>query len=215
MSHHGTLPSTICDNVLAALRTALLFQDGGAGGGGTGTVKTIARIEAGAEDMVNRALTPGLPAILIYWSGASGKTDGTGGRTFSDEIQFMVFCASGFARSREERLQGESDYPGIEELLYAARYLTLRAIASTAGVSAMRPGEVVPAQEIRGGMYLGSFEVTCRQRYDIWDDEELGNALETLGIVHEPTDPDDLFEGDNITPKSDMPATTAGGVTDL
>jgi hypothetical protein len=204
--HFGILPSALCSGIRTALRTTLLAP--------TGNVKTIERIENDQIDTIRKALTNGLPAILILWSGANTAQGVTTGQRWDDMVSVSLLCCSGFSRSLDGRMDSEGVHPGVEELMYGARYIALRA-AYTIGARKIAPKALIPAAQVEPGLFVGSVDFNLVQQWDIYDDQPTA-VLARLGLVANPLDQTDLWTDDlDEDPNIADPATKQGGVVTL
>lgn len=211
MSHYGPSPASICSDIMTAL--AVLKAP-------TGKVRTIRRLagelhtsEKGAAEL-RRLLTSGTPAYLVAYLGGPFKPRGTHRRVWDHVRRFAVIAINASFQDQADRFETAADgTPGIEEMLDVATRLTMRALLSNAALRGAKPLDHKPLRhEPEGYVYSAEFE--CVAAMDGWDDEP-ATILDTLGIVHSPTNPADLWEADNVTPKSDWPPTADGGVTEL
>ena len=216
-THFSHRPSAVVQTIMTAYST-LLKQAGGHRKGGTGVVSTVARVASLEGPDLAAALQQGggVPALLVFFSGGTYSVKGTGRGNYLDTLNYMILCISGKSTNVGDRLaEGEVDpdealEPGVEELQDWAFYLGLRALR-TAGLNmstAVRHSQVF---RMKPENYIGSVEFHGQREVDVYDDT-LANSLLSLGIVHSPTDPDDLWEADNETPRSEWPPET-GGVT--
>ena len=213
MSHDAITPTVVVNAIIGGL-SSLLFQNGGAGGGGTGCVKTIKRYVGDGFDLevIDRMITAGLPAILVADISGTGSITGTHQQYFEEELRISMLCCAGKYDSQLARMTGGSINPGVEDLVNWSKYYGLRAM-NTAGLKKLRylgwrwlriePEKYIKVVELAGSSHC-----------DIYDDT-VSAVLETLGIVHNPSDYDQLFLGDNMTPKTNEPATMKTGVVDL
>ncbi len=207
--HIGASPSEIVDEILSALS---VFQKAPT----SGSVRTITRYPGEDFDpsTVSHQLWKGLPALLVAYGGGTFVAD-SGMRKYQQTMSFSVICMAGSMRSQGDRLAGGTPLvaPGVEDMVDWVVYYVARALNAMEGIGCVAP--VAQRWILRQvGMYAMEVEMTCKRTFDIYDEDTPG-ILATLGIVHEPTDLGDLWEVDNVTPKSDYPPTTDGGVTDL
>lgn len=216
--HFGATPSAVCQAVLTAL-SQFQFADGGAGvDGGSGCVKTIKRI-AGDElkpENIDRHLTSGMPALLVAHLLGKFGAGRTNRKLFDQTIRLAIVCCAGRFSSQADRLAGgvtATVNPGVEDLLDWATYFALRALEQLSGCREQQPVDQVWLR-LEPGKYIARVDIECKRTFDAWDDAP-ASTLQTLGIVHDPIDLDDLWAEDNETPKSELPSALAGGVTDL
>jgi hypothetical protein len=218
--HFGTTPTTLVNAMLTAYQ-ALLISNGGkkAGGAGTGCVASVNRIYDETAEGITAGCAPGVPAILVFLKGGVYESSDTTMQRFEDLLTFRVICVSGALGSLADRLdKGERDsdeafVPGVEELQDWGVYLGARAL-NAAGAKQVKLVNHSQAFRLTPERFAGAVTITAKRYLNIYDDA-LATTFERLGIVHDPTDPADLWEVDNITPKSDWPTTTDGGVATL
>jgi hypothetical protein len=219
-NHFGVTPTQICTAILNALGTLLID-----GQQGTGCVRTVRRLRDDTKEALKAAMTAGAPAILLFYEGGvSDQVDTTGLRE-EDLLTFKILCVSGALTNiadRQDKGQRDPDLavrPGVEELQDWSRYLALRAMSSL-NVTRPRTTRFTQAFQITPEHFVAAVLLTCSRWVDIYDDAT-ANSLQSLGIVHDPTngyDPetDEWFESDNETPISDWPPPGVdGGVADL
>lgn len=217
-THFSHRPSAVVQAMLTAF-SALLKKAGGRRKGGSGVLSTVNRTASTEPEDVKSALHAGIPGLLVFYAGGVFTPRGTHRQKYLDLMNFSVLCVAGKSTTVGERLaEGESDpllafEPGVEELQDWAFYLGLRALrdAGLNMVTALRHSQVF---SIEPHAYVGTVEFSAQREVDVWDDT-LANSLVSLGIVHSPLDPDDLWEPDNQTPRSEWPPTVDGGVTTL
>lgn len=211
--HFGNTPTTIANAILTGLSVLKLTASGGC-------CRSLARVADVTVDELKAGLTAGVPGILVFCPGGVYLPRGTTHGSFIERFTFSLMCCSGRSTNLVERLSDQeldpdvATDPGVEELQAWACYFAVRAIRGVTGLRKAIPKRFSQVFRLDASRYVGTVEIECEQTVDVWDDT-LATLLETLGIVHSPTDPDDLWEADNMTPKSDWPATTDGGVTDL
>lgn len=212
-SHDAITPTTVVNAIISAL-SSLLFLNGGAGGGGTGCVKTIKRYVGDQFDLevIDKMITAGLPAILVSDLSGSGSVTGTHQQLFEEELKIGILCCAGKYDSQLARMTGGSVTPGVEDLVDWAKYYGLRAM-NTAGLKKIKYLGWKWLR-IEPEKYMKVVELSGSSHCNIYDDAAT-TVLETLGIVHNPSDYDHLFLGDNVTPKTNEPATMKTGVVDL
>lgn len=207
MSHYGATPNAIVEAVLTGLSVFKLQA-------GSGCVRTIKRLANDKYDLeaIDGVLTAGLPAWLVSYLGGVFEAAGCGQR-YLLRMAFGVVCAAGRHSAIGDRLAGDASDPGVEDLLDWATYYAMRAVNGVNGVQRARP---LRHRWLRfePTKYVAAFEFDATRMVDIYDDAP-ETILESLGIVHDPLDPEELWEADNLTPKSEMPPTTDGGVTTL
>ena len=211
--HFGIQPSVVTSAILSEL-SVLKKLNGGAGGGGTGVLATIKRIPGATfpDALIDGFCQAGLPAMLVSYEGGAFSTR-SNRRDFSQTMQFRIICIAGEMTSVSKRLDDDiSVNPGIEELLDLATYYGMHAIDDLDARSATPVGHQWVS--VAPGRYIASVDFTVIRKFDTWGDAP-ANTFEKLGIVHEPLDPDDLWEIDNTTPKSYYPRTTDGGVSEM
>jgi len=206
--HFGVTPGTITDAIVSALETLT-------------PVKTVKRIQDDDEATLKRAIATGAggPMLLVFYGGGVYALDSAGEQSYDDTLAYTVFAVAGRSSAPADRWTGgehDSDLatdPGVEELQDWALYLSIRAAEVTGAtqVIALRHTQAV---QMEPGRWIGQVEFTARRGVDLYDDA-VTTTLVTLGLVKNPSDPPDLFEGDNVTPKSDEPPDTAGGVFEL
>lgn len=197
--HWSVTPRNACQAILTGL-TALEFVNGGAGGGGSGCVKSISRIAHDTNlEQIRLGLHKGLPGILLFYGSGSCKPTTTGNCTYEHEMRFRLLCLSDNFESRIKRQSGEGDMdsdaaimPGIEELQDWGLRLALRALRDTTGVYKPHLSRIDPAQYVENGLYIGAVDITAMREIDIHDDAAATTLLE-LGLVHSPRDYDDLW----------------------
>jgi len=224
-AHFGSTPTTGVNLILTAL-SSLKMVNGGAGAGGSGCVRTIARYaevgyDAAAIDLLSR---PGLPALLVTCFGGAFKPMSAGGQKFEQTLKFAVLCCAGRFSNVSDRLAGETPTvdPGVEDLLDWATYYGCRGLAGTADDVDGKPvrpfKNVHPTTHrwirVEPEKFIASVEIEATRYLDYFDDTPTA-VLEKLGIVHNPLDYDQLFLVDNTTPNTDAPATVRGGVVTL
>ena len=206
-AHVGVQPST----VIGAMRSELsrIEQRGTAG-----VLKTLKRYAADGIDLesIDRHILSGVPAMLLAYEGGIFDPPAANGRAQDQVMRFAIICAAGTFQGASDRLTGGHWDPGVEDLLDLATYFGLRGMRA-AGVRLPLVGEhrwlrFVPEK------YVAIATFTCRRQVDTWD-SAIEGELEKLGICHDPTDPDDLWDPDNLTPNSDDPRTVDGGVATL
>ena len=217
-SHYGTTPKTFCDAILSAM-SAFQMVDGGQGGGGSGCVKTIARIKDKSKEAIAAALASGVPAILLFYAGGKYESVTTMQQQWDDALTFTLYSISGTITNIDKRMDaGDRDIdtainPGVEELQDWSLYYAARALR-TNGAKKIIPLTHTQPYLIAPETFIAEVTLQASRYIDIYDDA-LATSLTTLGLVHDPSDVDDLFEADNTTPKSDEPPSTAGGVYTL
>jgi len=211
IDHFGTQPSTVTNAILSGL-SVLQKVNGGAGHGGTGVVATIQRIAGDGyrDDDLDQYLQRGLPAILVSYEGGDFKRHANN-QTLQQVMRFAIICIAGEMTSVRKRL--DDNYlvnPGVEELLDMASYYGYRAIDAISGI---RSATIDKHQwlSIIPGRYAASVSMSAVRDFDVWGDDP-SVTLSKLGIVHNPIDYNDLWESDNITPKSTLPSDVSGGV---
>lgn len=221
MSHYGITPAQICDAIITELSRFKVTP------GGTGKVKTIKRLagELADEDKLNHLLTSGTPAFLVAYMGGKFAPLDTAGYNYKNERNFAVVCCAGSYESEEKRFENSLDgTPGVEQLLDWATYYVMQCLLNRADdANPHRLGGLVkfprPTQHKQllhsVGKYVYSLEFSCMVAVD-FEDETPAATLQSVGIVHDPLDYDELFlEEDNETPNTDNPPAIAGGVFDL
>ncbi len=217
-NHFGVTPTQLCTAILNAW-SALQMS------GGVGCVRTIARIRNNDLSAIAAGMTPGVPALLLFYGGGSSEVAATHGQLERDALTFELICVSGNLSSIGKRQDGGDRDPdtasdvGVEQLQDWARYFALRALY-TAGGRSCRTVRFTQAFRIGPEHFVGSVTLACEREVDIYDDAT-ANYLLSLGICHDPTegydDPDLWFSGSPpVTPVSDWkPPGVDGGVTDL
>lgn len=219
-SHFYVTPSTIGNAILTQFTTIKRS-------GSSGFLATVGRVSSQDAESIKMALAPGVPALLLFYGGGVFDHGGAGKQRWQNELHFSVLCVS--SRSvgdnvLERMTSGDVDtdnvdptdnttMPGVEELQDWAVWLGVRGMRNAAALQP-RPGKNSQVFRISPGVFIGSVDLYCRRLIDVYDDA-LATSLEKLGIVHSPEDPDDLWEVDNVTPKSEWPPTTDGGVVTL
>jgi hypothetical protein len=201
----GVSPAYVCDRLISVLSRFVTAK----------TVKTVRRYAGAKEDdleAIDRLLTTGVPAFLVFH--APGKFDPmtTDGRRFNHRLHFGAYCCAGDYQSQTRRLEGRNDYsPGIDNLMRWAIYFCGRELLEVKELRGARP---LGSRYLRfePGKYVGVVEFEAVNTIDFYDDAP-ANALERLGLVKNPTDPEELFQGDNLTPNSTDP--NPGGVFSL
>jgi hypothetical protein len=218
-SHFGKTPTELASAILTGLSALQLDA-------GSGCVRTIGRLRSTDAEALAAALHPGVPAILLYYSGGTSKMASTHGQIETDDLVFELFCVSGSLSAapvnRQDTSQRNADLavlPGVEQLQDWTRYFGLRAL-SAAGGCCCRTVRFGQAHRIDPEHWIASVTLACEREVDIYDDAT-ANYLLSLGICHDPTegydDPDLWFTGaPPETPVSDwQPPGVDGGVTDL
>lgn len=214
--HFGVTPSTAIAAILSAL-SVLKLHGGGAGvAGGSGCVKTIRRYaqDKYSVEEIDRVIAGGLPAMLVACTGGPGDVPTADGGEQPQRLRFAVICAAGRMSSVDDRISNAtpSVNPGVEDLLDLATYFGLRAIHG-AGLRCVRLLDHKWLR-IEADKYIAVAELEGTRRFDLWDDEPVTTML-SLGLVHDPIDPEELFLEDNETPNTDAPPTLGGGVVTL
>lgn len=208
--HLGIQPATIASAILTALSAFKRTDEGGI----VNTLKLYAGNEFNPE-LVDRQMTAGAPGWLVAVLGGEFIPEGASGKRFRQTVHVHIVCAAGTYLGLTSRLQDQAEtltVPGVEDLLDLATYYGTRALDSLA-VSQPRPVRHTWLR-VEPGKYLAVAELECIRRLDLWEDDPT-TILESLGIVHDPLDPNDPWESDNLTPKSEWPPTVDGGVTEL
>jgi hypothetical protein len=217
-THFSHRPSDVVQALITGF-SVLVKQAGGHRKGGTGVLASLAQVASTEPEDLKAALHRGIPGLLVFYSGGVYTNRGTHRQKYHDTMNFSILCCAGKSTTVGERLaEGEADpdeafTPGVEELQDWAFYLGLRALRGQGlnMVTALRHSQVF---RIESHAYVGTVDFSAQREVDVWDDT-LANSLTSLGIVHSPLDPDDLWEPDNQTPRSEWPPTTDGGVTTL
>jgi hypothetical protein len=165
---------------------------------------------------IDTMLTGGLPAFIVAQTGGAFVRRGTNSKRFDQSCRVKIFCVAGYQRTQVSRSASATPTvnPGIEDLVDWAAYYGVKAIEGVADAIAPRP----LAQRwlsTEPGKYVAVAEIEYMRRMDCWDDDPT-DTLQSLGIVRDPTDEDELFDpADNVTPQSDDPDEFAGGVYTL
>jgi len=212
--HWSSTPRLACLAILSAL-DELLFENNGYAGGGTGCVRSIARIAHDSNpEIIKHGCHRGLPAILLFYGAGGVDPASTTQQLFAHQMQFRLLCLSDNFESRVKRQSGagtmDSDIattPGVEELQDWSMRLALRALQGVDGIARPYCQRMNPAVIVEPGVYIGTVDLIATREVDIYDDATTP-VLETLGIVHrrdgtivwddDPTDtvPDSTWPGD-------------------
>ena len=195
--HWSSTPRLAANAIVAELRAQLLRLNGGAGapgGGGSGCVRTVARVSSLDEEVVHDALNPGLPGLLVYYEGGPMAGSATHQQLFKVEMSFRVLCCAGTFEAVPFRLSGQGDMdsaaaisPGVEELQDWALRFAVRALESVAGVCKVKPQRMLPSMFVRAGLYVGAVLLVATREIDVYDESSL-ITLQDIGIVHDPAD---------------------------
>jgi len=220
MNHFLTTPGAVCDAILGALTA---FKHVTVNGTETGCLRTLKRYTGDKFDeaTLNLHLQQGLPAMLVAGTGGNFLAADANGQKFYQIMKFQIVCIAGKCNSQLARISGGQNaatMPGVEDLLDWATYYGCRAMASITGITKAKPTDhkwisLVPEK------YIAVAEFEATRIFDTYDDEPI-TTLEKLGLVHNPTDPDQLWvldgEGDPTdVPYTDDPETVRGGVFDF
>ena len=221
--HWTSTPRLAANAIVTELTTRLKFLSGGAGAGGSGCVRSIARVASDTDlDVIRRALNPGLPGLLVYYGGGDLAAGATHQQAFKHPMTFRVLCCAGTFEDLPGRLSGDGEMdsaaatvPGVEELQDFALRFAARALESVSGIKKAHPVKLLPSTFVEVGLYIGAVDLVATREVDMYDDSTLV-TLEDIGIVRDPSDYDDLFTGvaDDV-PNSDLPVGLDGGVGDL
>jgi hypothetical protein len=214
MSRYGITASTIADAILSAWGT-LQAVGGGLVSGGTGCIQTIARIPDDSHASIERGCEGGLPALLLCYMGGKYDDRETSNARFVNSMRFRLIGCTGDGRDLKERFTGgEIDptkalIPGVEDICDWALYFAARA-ARTAGGRLVHPDSSSQTKEIKAGLFAAYVDLVASREVDVYSDAvaatfaRLGICKNTTGGAH------DLFQIDNVTPKSNDP--NPGGV---
>jgi hypothetical protein len=224
MSHYGTTPATVAASILTGLAVLKMHNGGYGVPGGSGCVRTVARIESEDPEDIERGLTDGLPGVLVVFQQGTFEESDTGKQVFDELLQFRILVAVGATRDAVERMTGGevnhavAKFPGIEDMQDWAIYFGCRAARQT-GIRMVKPVRRLQNKTIGlpKGTYvcMGAVDIQMQRQIDIYDDAT-GHTLLKLGIVHSPSDYAHLFNVDNVTPKSSFPPPGVdGGVNTL
>ena len=185
--------------------------------GTTGSLETIDRLCGDLRDQEtwDQALQAGIPAVLIAYEGGPIRSEGMDGRQMVQRQRYSVVCLAGDHRTRRRRLEGRNIWaPGLDNIArwvmhYCGRELMDSDLERVACVEE-RPLTFGPGRFA----CVVSFEGDAR--LDLYDSiGSITAQLDTLGITHTPTDVNNLFNADNITPKTDSPTSPATGYAEL
>lgn len=188
--HWSATPRGACLAILAGL-SALQFTDGGPGTGGTGCVKSIARIAHDTDlEQIKLGLHAGLPGILLFYGGGAAPSNTASQRIFQHEMAFRLLCCSDNFESRIKRQSGagnmDSDTattPGVDEMQDWAVRLAVRALQNLDGISRPYISRFSPAQIIESGLYIGAVDIVATREVNVYDDATTG-TMETIGVCH-------------------------------
>jgi len=188
--HWSATPRNACLAILTAFAD-LEFQNGGAGAGGTGCVKSIARIAHDTDmETIKLGLHAGLPGLLVFYGAGRVESNTASQRRFNHEMKFRILCLSGNFESRIKRQSGAGDMdsdtaitPGVEELQDWSSRLAVRALQDVDGISKVYIENFDPAQVIEQGLYIGTVDIVATREIDVYDDL-ISTTLETIGVCH-------------------------------
>jgi hypothetical protein len=211
MSRYGITASTMCDAILAAWET-LRAIGGGLIAGGTGCVQSIARIEDDSIDSIARGCEDALPALLLCYQGGTYKDDTTTNAKFEHAMKFRIIACVGEGRTFKERFTGGQTnpalalIPGIEDIADWGMYFAARAVR-TAGARLVHPESSSQVKQVKAGLLASYVDLAASRWVDVYGDDVAATFIH-LGICKNPNDPlvpapGHLFQGDNVTPKSD------------
>ena len=207
--HFGQTPTTVCNAVISALSIFKMAN-------GVGPVKTIKRLVTADDEAMDRQLALGLPAFLVVHLAGEFKKGRASGQAWDQECVVSIFCCAGSFESQSDRLEGGVSAltdPGVENLVDWATYYGVQGIAALEKIRSVRPLNQ-RWHKFEPGKYIMTVDIAYTRTLDAWMDDPT-TLFESLGIIHDPIDPDDLWEVDNETPKSEWPPTVDGGVVDV
>jgi hypothetical protein len=207
-------PGHICNRMIAALSRFKLQ-------GGTGFLKTLARLSGPLDDPTTwgQILQFGTPAMLVHYGGSTfPKVFGTlSGNVYEGESTFSVVCVANDYRSRLHRLEGRrrSRYePGLDHMTrWALYYVGNELVRNGSRLQRARPISInyVAYQTLH---FISIVSFAGADNVDLHDN--IGSdRFERLGIVHTPLNNLDLFEDDNVTPRTNDPTSVAVGYAEL
>jgi hypothetical protein len=135
-------------------------------------------------------------------------------------MSFEVYVIASNYRSRSYRLRGLNVYDaGAENIVsWCVYYMTreLQGVDSPTGKAllkgAMPTRDVELSFDANAAIYRIDF--VGEKQPDLYDDL-ITLEVDTLGICHTPSDLDNLFESDNVTPYSDDDTNATPNVADL
>jgi len=185
--------------------------------GTAGSVQTVARLTAPLGDTVARDLISkaGTPAMLVAANGSVFTSGAANASRLTERVSTLVICVASSYRSRKHRLEGRNVYDiGLDNMTKWALVYAGRALVEINGLSDPR-AESTRLGGFSADKFISITEWTYDLTIDLYDDVDTSTKLEKLGVVHDPTTYAQLFEVDNLTPKTDSPTSPAVGVADL
>jgi len=207
----GLSPLFCIDRMLAALDTAKVSAGG--------FLRTVALLTSDPNDIeaLGHQLQDGLPAVLVGYTGGPYSGGLTTAMVMEQQLRLVAVCVADNLRSRTDRLGGRSIYrPGLLNLMRWAAFKCGRALNR---IKRGRRGGPTEESFIAYGAetFVGVVNFSVTAAFDLYDDDgDLTGKLERLGIVHTPSDLEQLFESDNETPNTDDPTSLPGpGVAEL
>lgn len=179
-------------------------------GPSSGSLRTLRRA-AGRPSInaVELALTGGgAPAVILFCELGPYEPRLIDGQSWWQNVRLTFCCCCSSYQSVPVR--GEDAETLIDEVLYRA----VRAVAALDGITRVRP-QMAQWMDSSAEHDVLSLSIDATRSVDVYDDTTTLPTITDVGIVQNPTDPTDLFEADNTTPKCDEPGTGGSGVVTL
>ncbi|MCA9667375.1 MAG: hypothetical protein KC503_17365 [Myxococcales bacterium] len=187
---------------------------------GTGSLRTLERLTGSIRDKATWDIiaSRGFPAVLVaYAGGPFVKPKTMDGAQVTQAKRIHVVCiADSLQGKRIDRLEGKRRNlyePGLDNITsWVVRYMGRELL--NLNLAGFQPvDEDVFAFDTNA--FASIIEWRVEATIDLYDDPESDNEFTRLGITHTPKDFNNLFESDNITPKTDSPTSPATGYADL
>lgn len=188
-THWSSTPSIACTAIISDLQTNL-----GA------FVPSIKRISHDTNlEIISNGLNSGLPGVLLFYGAGPLKANSTMQQEHTHEMAFRLLCCSGHFESFYKRQVGTGEMdidqvtaPGVEELQDFVYRFAARALNDVDGVCRVKVPRFNPAREVLPGLYIGTVDLTATREINIWDDS-ITTTLESLGMVFDPNDTENIW----------------------